>query len=146
MSFVLKGAAMYLFLLLVLRTTSNRVSQSVTNIDVVFVFVLGGIALQPIMEGDAAVSAALLALCTFAASYLILSLAKAQWPAVGRSVEGSPAILFSNGSWEEWQLFALRIQKADVLAQTRAKGLRSLDKVQMAVLEPNGAISIIPKK
>jgi uncharacterized membrane protein YcaP (DUF421 family) len=145
MNFVLHGALMYLFLLLVLRTTSNRVSQSVTNIDLVFVFVLGGIALQPVMEGDPAVSAALVALCTFAGTHLLLSFAKTHWAGVGRTIEGGPAVLYSNGAWDEWQLFAQRIQKPDVLAQMRAKGLRSLDEIKMAVLEPNGGISIIPK-
>jgi uncharacterized membrane protein YcaP (DUF421 family) len=145
MNFVIHAAAMYLFLLLVLRTTSNRVSQSVTNIDLVFVFVLGGIALQPVMEADPAVSAALVALFTFSGTHLILSIAKLRWAGVGRSLEGGPCILYSNGAWDEWQLFAQRIQKPDVLAQMRAKGLRNLDEISMAVLEPNGGISIIPR-
>ena len=50
---------------------------------------------------------------------------------------------------EQWQtndMRKARVQDTDVMASARTKGVKTLDQIQYAILERNGAISIIQKE
>jgi uncharacterized membrane protein YcaP (DUF421 family) len=57
-------------------------------------------------------------------------------------LDGSALTLLERGEWRTQTLRGMRVQDDDVMAVARAQGLRSLDQIDVAVLERNGAISI----
>jgi len=145
MEIVVRAVAMYLVLLVVLRITTQRVIRSATPLDLVLIFVLGGFVVQAIIGNDRSLSAAVVAMVAFAGTHLVLSFAKMRWPVIGRLTDGPPVVLFRDGQWQADQLRRTRIEKEDVLAEMRQKGLRTMDRVDTVVLEHNGGLSIIEK-
>ena len=58
-------------------------------------------------------------------------------------LDGTPLILLENGNWRSNTLSKMRIQDDDVMAQARDQGIATLDKIEIAILERNGQISVI---
>jgi uncharacterized membrane protein YcaP (DUF421 family) len=143
MDILLRSAGAYLFLLMVLRITTHRVSRTMTPLDMVIVFLFGGLSSQAVLAGDQSITAALIAVSTIALLHIAVSTAKLRWPSLGRVAEGTPSIVFAHGEWDERRLQEMRIYKGDVLAEMRQKGISSLDQVKYAIVEKHGGISIM---
>jgi uncharacterized membrane protein YcaP (DUF421 family) len=59
-------------------------------------------------------------------------------------VVGSPTVLVSRGVVLEQRLRRQHVSHEDLAAAMRSHGVDRLDQVRLAVLEPNGEISIVP--
>lgn len=68
---------------------------------------------------------------------------KHRFPRFGLLVDGTPLVLLKDGRWQTEVMDKMRVQDTDVMAAARTKGVRTLDDVAYAILERNGAISII---
>jgi uncharacterized membrane protein YcaP (DUF421 family) len=143
MGIVLRAALMYLFILVVLRITTRRMMRSATPLDMAIVFLIGGMGIQPVLGEDRSIVGAMLAISTIAGLHIGLSYLRLLAPVVGRIAEGTAVVLYSNGAWDAAEMRRLRVQRQDVMAEMRQKGLVSLDDVQSVIIEHNGAISII---
>jgi uncharacterized membrane protein YcaP (DUF421 family) len=143
---VLTAALMYGVVLLLLRVTTRRIMRSATPLDMAVVFLFGGMAVQPILGADRSITGALLAACTVAGMHLAVSRLKLWWPVVGQVAEGTPVVIYSNGTWDWNQMHRLRIDERDVVAEMRQNGVRSFAEVQSAIIEHTGGITIVPKE
>jgi uncharacterized membrane protein YcaP (DUF421 family) len=68
---------------------------------------------------------------------------KAKFPSFGAVIDGTPLTLLKNGEWQLEVMRGMRIDREDVMAAARTKGIGSIYDVAYAILERNGAISII---
>jgi uncharacterized membrane protein YcaP (DUF421 family) len=68
---------------------------------------------------------------------------KVRSPRFGIIVDGTPLTLLKSGEWQLEVMRGMRIDREDVMAAARTKGLSSIHDVAYAILERNGAISII---
>jgi uncharacterized membrane protein YcaP (DUF421 family) len=68
---------------------------------------------------------------------------KGKFPRLGAVVDGTPLTLLKNGEWQLEVMRGMRIDREDVMAAARTKGVTSIYDVAYAILERNGAISII---
>ncbi|CAN7761507.1 YetF domain-containing protein [Caballeronia sp. dw_19] len=143
MDIVLRAAGAYLFLLIVLRITTHRVSRTMTPLDMVIMFLFGGLSSQAVLAGDQSITAALASVSTISMLHVFVSVAKRRWPSLGRVAEGTPTIVYANGQWDERRLREMRIYKGDVLAEMRQRGISHLDDVKYAIVENHGGISIM---
>ncbi|MBB2965206.1 DUF421 domain-containing protein [Methylobacterium sp. R2-1] len=146
MGIVLRATLLYLVVLLLLRITTMRIMRSATPLDMAVIFFFGGIAVPPILGDDRSITGALLAAATLAGLHTTLSHAKRLWPTIGMVTEGNPVVIFSNGEWDEAKMRSKRVDPRDVMAEVRQKGLLHLSDVQSAIVEHNGAITIVPKQ
>lgn len=145
MGIVLRAALMYLVILIILRVTTRRMVRSATPLDMAIVFMIGGLGIQPILGEDRSITGALLAIATISGLHMALSHLRLWAPVVGHIVEGTPVVVFSNGEWDRKEMRRLRVQEQDVLSEMRQKGITSLDRVQSAIIEHNGSISLVSK-
>jgi uncharacterized membrane protein YcaP (DUF421 family) len=145
MAVIIRAALIYLFVLLLLRITTRRIIRSATAADMVIVFVFGGFAIQAVMGDERSVTAACLALVTVTFVRFGLQQAMTAWPVIGMLTEGTASVVFANGEWNDARLRELRVERRDVLAEMRQKGLRRFDQVETVVMEHNGGISVIEK-
>ena len=146
MDIVLRVAVLYLVVLFTLRMTTRKTMRSSTPLDLVVIFLIGGMATTSILSGDQSVTAAILAIATVAAMHMIISAAKLRWPVIGMISDGSPVVIYANGQWATEEMRKLRVQKQDVFAEMRQNGHRSIKEVETAVIEHNGALTIIAKQ
>jgi uncharacterized membrane protein YcaP (DUF421 family) len=61
-------------------------------------------------------------------------------------VDGTPLVIIKHGEWQPEAVRAAKIRREDVEAAARANGITTLDKIDYAILERNGAISVFPKE
>jgi uncharacterized membrane protein YcaP (DUF421 family) len=145
MEVIVRTAVMYLFLLVTLRLTTRRVSRSMTPLDMVVLFLFGGLAGQAILGQDRSITNSLLAVGTVSAIHLSINMLKLHFPIIGRLTEGTPVVVYEAGEWDHEKMKRLRIYQGDILIDVRQNGLGGMDKVSHVVVEPNGGISIIKK-
>jgi uncharacterized membrane protein YcaP (DUF421 family) len=145
MGIVIRAALIYVLLTLVLRVTTRRVLRSATPIDMVVIFIFGGLAIQAIMGQDRSITGALLALFTVSLVHVLVSVVMPRWEVLGMIVQGTPVTLFSEGEVDMRRIRRMRIQQADLLSEVRQQGLSGFDEVERIVVEQNGGLSVIPK-
>lgn len=146
MEVIIRTAIMYVLLLVILRLTTRRVSRSMTPLDMVILFLFGGLAGQAILGQDRSITNSILAVVTISVIHLMISVLKLKVPLIGRITEGTPVVVYENGEWHDDKMSRLRIYKGDILTDVRQNGLHGMDTVDSVVVEPNGGISIVKKK
>jgi uncharacterized membrane protein YcaP (DUF421 family) len=73
----------------------------------------------------------------------LVSSIKGRFSRFGAVVDGTPLTLLKNGEWQLEVMKGMQIDREDVMAAARTKGVSSIYDVSYAILERNGAISII---
>jgi uncharacterized membrane protein YcaP (DUF421 family) len=133
----------YFFLLLVVRVLSRRPGGQLTLFEFVIVFLIGGVVILSTVGKDRSVVNCATATLTVGLLHYTVSAIKSRFPSFGAVVDGTPLTLLKNGEWQLEVMKGMRIDPEDVMAAARTKGVSSIHDVAYAVLERNGAISII---
>jgi uncharacterized membrane protein YcaP (DUF421 family) len=133
----------YFFLLLVVRVLSRRPGGQLTLFEFVIVFLIGGVVILSTVGKDRSVTNCATAILTVGLMHYTVSAIKGKFPSFGTVVDGTPLTLLKNGEWQVEVMKGMRIDPEDVMAAARTKGVNSIHNVAYAVLERNGAISII---
>jgi uncharacterized membrane protein YcaP (DUF421 family) len=143
---IIHATAGYFFLLLTVRILSRRPGAQMTPFEFVLVFLMGGVIILSTVGDDRSITNAVCAVLTVSLLHRTVSTLKQRYPRLGAIVDGTPLVLLANGRWQTDIMKRMRLADDDVMAAARLKGLKSLDQIKYAVLERNGAISIIKKK
>jgi uncharacterized membrane protein YcaP (DUF421 family) len=139
----LRALLFYAFLVLVVRIVGRRPGKQITPFEFVLVFFMGGLALTAMVGDDASLTNAFVQVLTIALAHFAITMARSKSPRLARLLDGTPLILLENRQWRSNTLSKMRIQDDDVMAQARDQGISTLEKIEIAILERNGQISII---
>ena len=146
MATILHCVAGYFFLLLTVRVLTRRPGAQMTLFEFVIVFLIGGVIILATVGHDRSVTNCTMAVIAVGLLHRAVSAAKVKWPKLAAVIDGKPLVLLKNGEWQEEAMRGMRLAPEDVLASARTKGVATFDRIQFAVLERNGAISIIQKE
>jgi uncharacterized membrane protein YcaP (DUF421 family) len=135
----------YLFLLLIVRVLSRRPGAQLTPFEFVLVFLIGGVIILSVTVDDRSLTNCFCGVLTVGLMHRFVAYLRQRFPRIGILLDGTPLVLLKNGQWQTEIMGTMRIQDTDVLATARTKGLRSISQVKYAILERNGAISIVEK-
>jgi uncharacterized membrane protein YcaP (DUF421 family) len=143
MSTIIHAVFGYIFLLLIVRLLSRRPGGQLTLFEFVIVFLMGGVIILSTVGKDRSVTNCATAILTVGLMHWLVSSIKGKYPRFGAIVDGTPLTLLKKGDWQLEVMKGMRIDREDVMAAARTKGLNSIYDVDYAILERNGAISII---
>jgi uncharacterized membrane protein YcaP (DUF421 family) len=146
MSTIVHAILGYFFLMLTVRVLSRRPGAQMTLFEFVIVFLIGGIIILATVGKDRSITNCATAIIAVGAMHLTVARLKSRFPRFGAVVDGTPLVLIRNGCWCMEVLKGMHIDPEDVMAAGRAKGLQSIFQIKYAILERNGAISIIKKE
>lgn len=147
MESVLRGVAVYLFLLLIFRATGKRSLDQVTTFDFVLLLIVSETTQQALMGQDFSITNAVLLILTLFLMDQGLSVLARRSKTVKRWAEGLPMILLEDGKPLEERMKKSQIDENDILEAARElQGLERLEQIKYAVLERNGVITIVPKE
>lgn len=135
----------YVYLLLTVRVLSRRPGAQMTPFEFVLIFLIGGVIILTTVGDDCSETNAVVAVIAVGLHRLVSTLAE-RHPKFGAIVYGIPLIVYQHGEWQPDIMRRMRLQQTDLMAAARAKGVRDLPQIKYAILERNGAISIIQKK
>lgn len=133
----------YVALLLALRLFGKREVGQFTLYDLVFVLLVAN-ALQPAITGPdtSVVGGITLIVALVGTNYLVGKLDNL--PRFHRLFTPAPAVIVRNGKLLTDMLKREGVDQEEVEMSMREHGIKDMKDVEMAVLEPDGTISIIP--
>jgi uncharacterized membrane protein YcaP (DUF421 family) len=147
MDSVLRALAVYVALLVLLRLAGRRTLKDLTTFDAALLLIISEATQQAMLGDDLSVTNAVLVIATLLLADIGLSLLKGWSPRVSRVLEGVPTLLVAHGRPLPGRLERARLDEAEVLAAARElQGLERMEQIRFAVLETNGAITIVPER
>lgn len=146
MESVVRGAAIYLVLLVIFRVSGRRTTAQMTPFDFVLLLIVAETTQQALLGDDFSITNATILVITLFTIDIVLSQAKQRWPRASLLLDGAPTILIHNGELDVRALARARIGIEDILAAAREQqGLERLDQIKFAILEVSSGISVIAK-
>jgi uncharacterized membrane protein YcaP (DUF421 family) len=147
MDLVIRGLAVYLFLLVIFRISGKRSLRNATTFDFVLLLIVAETTQQALVGEDASVTGAFLLIVVLVGTDVLLSLVKRWLPRVDRLLEGQAIVILRDGVPLKRRMHIERVDDDDILSAAReSRGLERLSDIARAVLEKNGAISIVPRR
>lgn len=144
---IIRAMIMYFFLLFVVRISGKRTMSDVTIFDFVLILIIGDASQQGITGKDYSVVNTLLIISTLILLDVLLAFIKTKYKKLEKIIDGLPLIIVHNGECITKNLKATRVSTEDILEYARkTQGIERLEQIKYAVLEKDGAISIIPYK
>ena len=116
-----------------------------TPFEFVIIFLIGGVIILTTVGNDRSETNSVCAVITIGLMHRLFSWLKMRFPRFGVIVDGTPLVLLKDGEWQTETMERMRLQDMDVMAAARTKGVKTLDGIKYAILERNGAISVIKK-
>ena len=146
MDSVIRGAVVYIVLLVLFRIAGKRSLAEVTSFDLVLLLIISEATQDALIADDHSMTNALLVIVTLIAMNIVFSLISSRWKAFDKLTEGVPLVIVEDGRPMQDRMGKERVSEDEVLEAAREyHGLETLDQVKYAILERNGKITIIPK-
>ena len=146
MAAILRAFFFYIFLVFITRIVGRRPGKQIAPFEFVLIFFMGGLALTAMVGNDASMTNAFTQIITVAFTHFLVALLRAHSPRLARVFDGTPLVLLEHDRWRSDTLSRMAVQDDDVMSLARDQGITSLDKIERAVLERNGEISIQKKE
>jgi uncharacterized membrane protein YcaP (DUF421 family) len=143
--FVVRGAVVYVFLLVILRLTGRRQVGQLAPFDLVLLLVLSNAVQNSMNGGDNSLVGGLISAATLVGLNWIVGAATYRSKKLEVLIEGRPQVLIHNGTLFEDVLSNARLTHHELNAALRRAGCTCVDDVHSAILENNGSISVTAK-
>ena len=144
MDLVIRATVVFFFIYLVTRVVGKRELSSMEPFDLILLVVTGDLVQQAITQSDYSVTGALTVISTIALLTVFVSWLNWRFRRMRSMLEGQPVVLVENGKMIERNMKRERITMEDIEAEGRIQQVADIADMRWAVLETNGAISIIP--
>tara|TARA_B100000378_G_scaffold59328_1_gene43888 strand:+ start:1331 stop:1771 length:441 start_codon:yes stop_codon:yes gene_type:complete len=146
METVIRGFAIYIALLAILRFSGRRAVAQMTPFDFVLLLIVAETTQQALLGDDFSITNAVILIIVLFTIDVGLSYVKRWTPRLALFLDGTPTVLISDGRPDLRALKRSRVSLEDVLATARQlHGLERLDQIKSAVLEADGGVSIVPR-
>jgi uncharacterized membrane protein YcaP (DUF421 family) len=143
---ILRGIIVYLFLLALLRITGKRQVGQLAPFDLVLLLVLANAVQNSMNAGDNSLVGGLISAATLIGLNFLVGLVTHRYKKLEAIVEGRPQILIHNGKLFEEVMAKAQLTHHELNAALRRSGCTSVAEVHSAILENNGAISVVAMK
>ena len=144
--FVARGVVVYVLVMVLMRLSGKRAVGQFTPFDLVMLILIGNAVQNGINGGENSLSGALLMAGTLVALNYATAWLTARSVIAERLIEGVPVIVARDGKALYDVLRRELVSKDDFEEALRNNNVRSVDDVEVAILETNGKISVIPKR
>ncbi|GAB3167141.1 DUF421 domain-containing protein [Myceligenerans halotolerans] len=137
---VLATVGMYAALVVLVRLLGQRMLAGLSAFDLAAIIGIGSIMGRAALGEAPRLAGGILALATLAACQLVTSRIRG-WGA--RAITTRPVVLMAGPEIVERNLRRCRVAPHELAGRLRQAGIRNVDEVAIAVLEPSGTISVI---
>lgn len=145
-TFVLRATAIYALVMVLIRVSGKRAVGQFTPFDLVMLILVGNAVQNGINGGDNSLTGAAIMATTLIALNYGVAYITARSRRVERIVEGEPVVLARNGKLFEGVLRRELVSRDDFRESLRMNGIDDVAKVELALLETNGSISVVAKR
>jgi uncharacterized membrane protein YcaP (DUF421 family) len=143
MDIVIRATALFAITFLMLRLLGKRELGQMTPFEFIVLIVLGDLIQQGVTQTDFSITAAALAIGTFAFWGVVLSWLTYLFPRAERVLDGEARVLIRDGELLQQNMRRDRLTRKELESEMRLAGIASMREVAWALLETNGKISFI---
>jgi uncharacterized membrane protein YcaP (DUF421 family) len=142
---VVRSLLVYIGVLVGLRLMGKRELGQMTVFDLVVILLIANAVQNAMVGSDVSVQGGLLAAAVLLAINRVVAALRVHSGVWGRLVEGTPTVLVQEGQFLEAGLRKEGLERQQVVMAMREHGIDSIEQVKLAILETDGAISIVPE-
>lgn len=143
--FVLRAAAVYVVLMVLIRLSGKRTMGQFTPFDMLLIVLLGNAVQNSLLGEDTSLAGGLLLAVTLVACNWCMAFVTSRSLRAQRVVEGVPVVLARDGQLFRSVLKRELVSEDDFNEALRQNGQMTLTDVRIALLETNGSISVVPR-
>jgi len=143
---VVRTSIVYVSVVVLLRVAGKRELGQMSVTDFVVVLVIANAVQNSLNAGDVSLVGGLVSAATLVALNVLFDRFGRRIPFLSRVFIEEPALLIQEGELVPETLDHEGVTREELEMAAREHGILSLDDVSAAVLEPDGSISIIPKR
>jgi uncharacterized membrane protein YcaP (DUF421 family) len=140
----LRTAAVYAVALVGLRLAGKREIGQMTVFDLVVLLLIANAVQNAMVGPDTSLTGGVLAAVVLLVLNTVLARLRLRWPRLRRLVEGSPTLLVLHGEVLADHLRREGLDQDTLEAALREHGVANVADAEMAVLEIDGSISVVP--
>lgn len=144
--FLLRAAVVYGVLLLLVRLSGKRTIGQYTPFDLVLIVLLGNAVQNSLLGEDHSLLGGLLLVATLIGLNWLLGVLSARSRRLDRMIAGEPVLLAHEGRLYRAALKREHISEAEFTEALHEAECEDVADVRLALLEPNGRISVIKRK
>lgn len=141
-----RTSVIYLTIFIGLRLLGKREVGQMTVLDLVLILLLSNAVQNAMVGSDISIIGGITAAGTLLLINFLISKISLRWPSFRHLIEGDPLLLVLHGKTIPNHLKQIGLDEEILAEAVREHGLAAIDEVEMAVLEIDGSISIIPMK
>ena len=143
---IVRPAVVYIFLIIGLRIAGKRGLASLNSFDLVVLLCISNTVQNAIIGNDNSVSGGIIGATTLLLVNYTVVRFFFEHPKLDEIVEGEATLLIEKGKVIEKNLHKELITLTELTIAAHRQGIRSLDLVERAELEPGGALAFIAKE
>ena len=143
---VVRGAVVYVFLLILLRITGKRQVGQLAPFDLVLLLVLSNAVQNSMNAGDNSLIGGLISAATLVLLNYGIAIGTYRNKKLESLIEGRPQILIHNGKLFPDVVAKAHLTQHELHAALRIGGCSCIEEVHSAILENSGEISVVAKK
>ncbi len=140
---MLSSACVYVFIVAAIRIFGKKEFAQLSVVDLVFVLLISNAVQNAMVGSDTSLTGGLVAATTLFAVNALLKYMTFRFPGLRTIISGEPKILIYHGKVNESNLRSEHISINELLETIHEHGSRSIQDVDLAVLETDGNISIL---
>jgi uncharacterized membrane protein YcaP (DUF421 family) len=143
--FIVRGAVVYVTLLVMVRITGKRTVGQFTPFDLLVVMLLSEAVSDSLRGGDESIQGGLIVAATLVALDVLIAVTTARSKKIDGVIQGHPVLIGRDGVIYREVLKRERVPEADVEKALRGADC-DLEDMRMAVLEADGNINIMKRQ
>ncbi|UXI69864.1 DUF421 domain-containing protein [Tahibacter amnicola] len=144
--FVVRGAVVYLVLMVLVRIAGKRTVGEFTPFDLLVVILIGETTQGALTGGDNSVLGAIIVAATLVALNYGVGFASTRSRLIDTLTEGEPVIVVRDGRILHKAMRRNNLPESDLEEALRKADVTDPADVQLAVLETNGEITVVTRK
>lgn len=142
---MIRTVASFAILVILTRIMGKQTIAQMTYLDFITSLILGNIGASIAYHVDINPLNIIFSLIIFVAIAYLISYVSLKSQTIRKIFVGQPTVLIQNGKILEQNMAKIRYSLDSLNHQLREKGFYDISQVEMAILEPNGHLSILPK-
>ena len=142
---IVRSVVVYAFLLVILRITGKRQVGQLAPFDLVLLLVLSNAVQNSMNGGDNSLTGGLISATTLVILNYAVGYATFRSKRIEELIEGRPQVLIHNGKLHQDVMAKAQLTHHELAAALRQAGCAEISHCMSAMLENNGAISVIRK-
>ncbi|RXT08148.1 DUF421 domain-containing protein [Ammoniphilus sp. CFH 90114] len=145
LGFVIRATVAYLFLFSLIKFLGQRTLSNLQAQDFLFAIVIGDVIGDPLVNQETSLSGPLAVALTLTFIHYITTFLALKSARFRRFVDEEPRLLVSRGKILRGMMKKTKVTLDMLLMSARMNNVMKLSDIELAILEPNGEISIITK-